>query len=297
MFDELKTFITVVEYKNFTKAGEILHLSQPSVSAHVKNLESRFQTTLIHRSVKQKTIVITESGQKLYRYAKEILDLTDLAYEEVSNNHHVHKGHIRVGASLTIGEYILPAFLGEFVKKYPNIEVEVCINNTSIISEQVKSLTLDIGLIEGANVSAYFNQEYFSEDQLVLALPYHEDFDPKHFYFELLNNKTWIVRETGSGTREYVDLFLSSHEIIPKQIMVMGSNYAIVQAVSNGLGVTIMSHVITNLPEAQGKINTIPLNANFNRHFSYILPKAISPSSNVEHFITELKNYAAHMAL
>lgn len=297
MFDELKTFITVVEHKNFTKAGEILHLSQPSVSSHVKNLENRFKTTLIHRSVKQKSIVITESGQKLYQYAKEILELTDLAYDEVSNHQHVHKGHIRVGASLTIGEYILPVFLGEFLKKYPNIEVEVCIDNTATIAEQVKSLALDIGLIEGANVSSYCHQEYFSEDQLVLALPYRENFNPETFNFELLNHKTWIVRENGSGTREYVDLFLSSHEIVPKQVMIMSSNYAIVQAVSNNLGVTLLSHVITEMPEIQGKINTIPLNHNYHMHFSYILPKAISSSCNVEHFIDELKSFAAHMAL
>ena len=75
MFDELKTFIAVVEFKNFTRAGEYLNLSQPSVSTHIKNLENYFNVTLINRSIKQKTIHITESGYKLYEHAKEILNL------------------------------------------------------------------------------------------------------------------------------------------------------------------------------------------------------------------------------
>lgn len=75
MFEELKIFIAVVEYKNFTKAGEALNLSQPSVSSHIKNLERYFGVTLIDRSVKRKTIFITESGYKLYERAKEIVNL------------------------------------------------------------------------------------------------------------------------------------------------------------------------------------------------------------------------------
>ena len=75
MLEELKTFIAVVEYKNFTRAGEYLKLSQPSVSTHIKNLERSFGVTLINRSVKQKTIFITENGYKLYERAKEIINL------------------------------------------------------------------------------------------------------------------------------------------------------------------------------------------------------------------------------
>lgn len=296
MFDELKTFITVVEHKNFTKAGEVLHLSQPSVSAHVKNLENRFHTLLIHRSVKQKSIVITESGYRLYQYAKEMLQLTEQAYIEVPDNSTAVKGHLRLGASLTIGEYILPSFLATFSKKYPDIEVDVYINNTSNVSQKVKDLTLDIGLVEGATSSSQFIQEYFLEDTLVLALPYEPQFNEAHFDYASLSDKKWIVRERGSGTREYADLFLSSHEITPKQMMVMGSNYAIIQSVTNGLGVTIMSQIVAHHTALQHRISTIVLDENFHRHFSYVMPKSITPSFVTECFIQELKNYAAHFS-
>ena len=103
MLDELKTFITVVEYKNFTKAGQHLNLSQPSVSTHIKNLESYYGVTLINRSIKNKSISITESGYKLYNRAKEILNILDTTYIEVRNVSNSTKRTIKIGASLTIG--------------------------------------------------------------------------------------------------------------------------------------------------------------------------------------------------
>lgn len=301
VFEELKTFITVVECKNFTRAGELLHLSQPSVSAHVKNLEHRFQTTLIHRSVKQKNIIITESGERFYQYAKEILQLTQEVSLDIHNTVPTVKGHLRVGASLTIGEYILPTFLATFLEKYPDIELEICMDNTCGIADQVKSLTLDIGLIEGSASSNHFIQEYVLEDHLVLALPYspHLDGSPKNFsqIMDILKNSRWIIREGGSGTKEYLDLFLSSHEITPKQIMTMGSNYAIIESVRNGLGVTVISNLIAQLPANQKQISIYPLESYFRRHFSYLLPKAIPPSYAAECFIHELKKYTAHLSL
>ncbi|MDU9051820.1 MAG: LysR family transcriptional regulator, partial [Clostridioides difficile] len=95
MFEELKTFVAVVEYKNFTKAGEYLNLSQPSVSKHIKNLENYFKVVLINRSIKQKTIFITESGQILYKRAKEILNLLNITYHDVSQVSDAITGHLK----------------------------------------------------------------------------------------------------------------------------------------------------------------------------------------------------------
>ena len=125
MIEELKTFITVVEVKNFTKAAEQLNLSQPSVSNHIKNLENYFGVTLINRSVKQKSIFITERGYILYKKAKEIVSLLETTYMEIQNKSDSIKGSIKVGASLTIGEYVLPDFLAYFSKKYPDIDIEI----------------------------------------------------------------------------------------------------------------------------------------------------------------------------
>lgn len=297
MLEELKTFITVVEYKNFTKAAEVLHLSQPSVSAHIKNLETRFHTVLIHRSVKQKSFILSESGVRLYQYAKEMIQLTEQAYLEVPEDSKALRGHLRLGASLTMGEYILPPFIAEFSKRYPEVELELCIDNTATISQKVKDLTLDLGLVEGTVNASCFELEYLLHDKLVLALPYQENFDPTTFDYSCLHDQKWIVRETGSGTREYVDLFLSSHEIAPQHMMVMSSNYAIIQAVIYGLGVTIMSQVVVAQAASQRKLSIVPLDESFHRHFSYIMPNTIAHTHLCEFFIEELKKYTAHLCL
>jgi len=181
MLEEFKTFIAVVEYKNFTKAGKFLNLSQPSVSTHVKNLENFFGVTLINRSVKQKNIFITESGYALYKRAKEIINLLDTTYMEVNNTSNSVKGRLKIGASLTIGEYVLPKFLAIFSKKYPDVDVEIFIDNTSSICSHLKELTLDIGLIEGTSSLSNFTQEYFLEDKMVLAFPYNADLNISNF--------------------------------------------------------------------------------------------------------------------
>ena len=224
MIEEFKTFIAVVDFKNFTKAAEYLNLSQPSVSTHIKNLEIIFGVTLINRSVKHKTISITESGYTLYKRAKEIINLLDITFLDVQTLSNSIKGSIKIGASLTIGEHILPKFLAYFSNKYPDIDIEVIIENTSLISTELKKMKLDIGLIEGSTSSALFKQEYFLEDEMVLAIPYNSDLKDKELNLDNLQNRMWIAREEGSGTREYLDLFFVQHKIVPKNIIVLGSN-------------------------------------------------------------------------
>ena len=291
MIDELKTFIAVVDFKNFTRAGESINLSQPSVSTHIKNLESYFNTQLINRSIKQKNIVITESGYLLYKKAKEILHMIDSTKTELrSLDGHV-KGHLRIGASLTIGEYLLPKFLAKFSSKYPDIEFELIIENTHNICSKIKNFTLDIGLIEGTTPSSDFNQNYFLEDKMVIACSKNSDILNGTFSIDKLQNKNWIVREEGSGTRDYINMFLTTNKIVPNNLMVLGSNYAIKEAVKNNLGITIISSYVTAPAVENNELETIELEKSYTRPFSYILPKNINTSHLTNLFIKELIEY------
>ena len=291
LLEELKTFIAVVEYKNFTKAGKYLNLSQPSVSTHIKNLENHYGVTLINRSIKHKTIIITENGYTLYNRAKEILNLLDTTYVEVRNISDSFKGIVKVGASLTIGEYILPKFLSIFHKKYPHIEVDLLIENTSIVVDNLKDLTLDIGFIEGISSYTNLSQEYLLEDKMVLAVPYNSNLNNNEFTFDLLENQNWVVREEGSGTREYLNIFLNSNKIVPRNLMVLGSNYAVKEAVRNGLGITIISNFVASSAAENKELITIELDKSYNRSFSYILPKNINVTKATNIFLEEFKNY------
>lgn len=287
LFQELKTFIAVVELKNFTKAASYLNLSQPSVSTHIKNLENYFNTTLINRSVKQKNIVITENGYKLYERAKEILDLLNTTYNDLHNMSDTIRGTLKIGASRTIGECILPKFLTYFIKKYPNVDVEVIIENTSSICNYVKNYSIDIGLIEGPSTVSNIDQTYFFEDSMVLAYPVKQNLVGKN----ALQNRNWLIREEGSGTREYLNLFLTLNKITPKNIIVLGSNYAIKEAVKEGLGITIISDLVIKSEMNSSEIKTYPLDKAFNRHFSYIKPININESKICSLFLEELSSY------
>lgn len=292
MFEEFKTFICVVEFKNFTKAGYHLNLSQPTVSTHIKNLENYFGVTLINRSIKQKNILITDKGFQLYKRAKEILNLVDITYKEVSQDVHTIAGIIRIGASSTIADYILPKFLSIFCNKYPDINIEISTENTSSVCLDVKNFVLDIGLIEGNINDSSLNKDYFLKDKLSLALPYDENLSNNKLDTEKIQNCKWIIRENGSGTREYIDLFLSTYNIIPKNIMVVGSNYAVKESIKNNLGISIISNFILNNAIENKEISIIELDSTFTRNFSYILPKNITIPDAIQVFLKELKLYS-----
>lgn len=291
MLEELKTFIAVVEYENFTKAGDSINLSQPSVSLHIKHLEEYFNTTLIQRSVKQKNIIITKSGRLLYERAKQIENILENTKNEILDYATSIKGELNIGASFTIGEYVLPSFLGEFSKKYPNLKYNVNIENTTNICKKVEDFKLDLGLVEGIVTSNKFIHQDFYNDKLVLAVPYKDELCNKKFEIQDYQNKTWIAREKGSGSREYLDIFLNSNNIIPKNLIVFGSNYAVKEGVKNNLGITLMSYYIAKKAAENKEIVIIKTNENYSRSFSYILPKTNIVSKSIETFINSLKEY------
>lgn len=290
MIEELKTFMAVVEYKNFTKAAAAINLSQPSVSLHIKQLESYFGITLVERSIKQKKISITNGGYLLYKRAGEIINILEQTKNELTNYEETLSGNLRIGASFTIGEYILPSFLGRFSKEFPDLNLEVKIGNTASVCDMIKNKELDIGLIEGVVPSSHFKYEYFLRDEMVIALYNNHPLVGKPLSIEKLQNQTWISREAGSGTQEYLMMFLAANNIVPKNIVVFGSNYAVKEAVINELGITIISSHVTNKDVRNGEISTIPLGEKYIRYFSYILPIESTPSKAIRTFTDKIKN-------
>lgn len=291
MMDELRTFIAVVEYNNFTKAAEAINLSQPSVSLHIKHLEDYFNTTLIQRSIRQKNIYITESGNLLYERSKQMIKILDDTKGDLLDYSGIIKGRLRIGASFTIGEYFLPAFLGQFTREYPDLELEVIIENTHNNCEKVKSFQVDLALVEGTVPSSNFVTNNFYKDKMEVAVPYNHYLVNKEFPIEELQNQTWISREIGSGTREYLNLFLSSNNINHKNIIVFGSNYSVKEAVKNNLGITFISSLVTEPSIRNKEISILKTTQQYTRNFSYVLQKGIIPSKGTLAFLDMLKNY------
>lgn len=291
MIDELKSFIEVVKCKSFTKASKIVNLSQPTVSQHVKRLESHFDAILIKRSNKSKKIIITSEGRILYNRGREIIkELEDIKLEMLRSQRKI-SGKLKVGATLTIGEHFLPPFLKQFSTEYPELKLEIIIENTASICEKVKDLEVDIGLIEGLDPHYSFKREYFYEDHMVLVVSNNSELLTEPLSTENLQDQVWITREEGSGTREYLDLFLHLNNIVPRNIIILSSNYAVKEAVSAGLGITLISESVVKHAAYDHELDILPLEKEYTRKFSYIIPRNTKVIGPVYAFIQRLKTY------
>ncbi|MFT8313125.1 MAG: LysR substrate-binding domain-containing protein [Clostridium sp.] len=291
MIEELKTFIAVVDKKSFTKAANFINISQPSVSSHISILEKYFNTRLIERSNKQRNILITQTGKILYERAKQLLGFLEETKEELSSYHNSISGTLKLGSSMTIGEFLLPSILGDFIKEFPKIKLEVTIENTKHIYDKFKNYDIDIALIEGTVPIHNYVHENFYKDTMIIVAPNSFCGNKSLKLRDYLSRQTWIHREEGSGTGENLNIFLNNEGISPKNFIVLGSNYAIKEAVKNNLGITFISSLVVNEAVKNREIEIIPTKTEYNRYFSYMVhEKSMSRLATL--FIEKLQLYS-----
>lgn len=293
MLDELQTFIAVVEQKSFTQAAKKVNLSQPSVSLHIARLEHLFHTKLIERSHKQKHIHITPTGHILYNRAKQILRIVSDTQEELFSYHHSLSGTLKLGASMTIGEFLLPSILRDFTMHFPNIQVEVTIQNTQHIYDTFKKHQIDLALVEGTiPVSDYRHGNFYKDTMVVVASTMHPLAQKENLLIKKgLAPQTWICREEGSGTRENLNTFLNNMGIYPKNFMILGSNYAIKEAVRNNLGISFISSLVVDDAIKNKELMVIPCKKDYTRYFSYLIHSEDTVSKVAIIFLQKLLEY------
>lgn len=284
-YDALKTFITLVEVNNFTKTAELLHISQPSVSLHIKNLEKEFQTTLFIRS--PKTVQITPTGQILYERAKQILATYAAAKDEIVAHYHAIQGTLTIGASFTIGEYVLPPILARLQQQFPQLELQIIIGNTDEIIQFAKLLQIDIGLIEGQSKDQELIVHPFMQDELFVVASNENPLTKRpSITISELQQQNWIAREAGSGTRIYLDHLFRAHSLQIKSLLTISSNQGIKESVIQGLGLSLLSGCVIEREIKNGDLAIVPLkDQRFTRTFSYLYSPTMKNKRNVETFI------------
>jgi len=244
--DQLKVFHVAAQKKNFSETGKILHLSQPAVSLQIQQLEASLNTRLFDRTTK--TIKLTDSGKLLFDYAEQIIQLVDQAKKELALLEGSIHGDLRIGASLTIGEYLLPYLLGRFKREYPKVHLLMKIENSHEIVEQLKNGEIDLGFIEAPIVHPDLLQYPLIEDELVLICSAKEPLPligqretiGAHELFSL----PFIMRERGSGPRQVMEDSLRSHHLDPERLRIeleLANTESIKAAVESGIGVSILS--------------------------------------------------------
>lgn len=276
MFDyRLKVFHTVASRLSFTKASEELHISQPAVTKHVKEIEVQLSTKLFDR--KGTSIQLTQSGKILYEYAEKIRNIyRDLEFE-ISQINQQHKGKLIIGASTTVAQYILPEILAKFNAYYKDIKIELLTGNTETISTLLKEEKIDLGIIEGESQSSYFDYKTFKPDEIVLAAKSDHPLAHKTLHVKDLYQTNLIFREQGSGTLEFIQNRLKEKDINISElntVIQLGSSESIKNYLLHSDCMAFLS-ISTILNELKNNILTVIDIKNFSieRDFHFILPK------------------------
>lgn len=238
--NELLIFIAVAEEKNIFRAAEVLNLPQPDLSRHIQALEEYYGAVLFEKS--GKGVELTPAGSALYTHAREILDLHRASRKAVADIVELVTGKLTIGASLTIGEYILPRMLAAFSQRYPKVNYSVIIGNTEFIHERALEGSIDFGLVEGHIEDKQLEVKEFLKDEMVLIVSKQHFLAKKKYVIrEDLEAVTFVMREEGSGTRLALEEVLKEISLKPEKIITLGSTQAIKEAVEAGLGISFLS--------------------------------------------------------
>lgn len=239
----LVVFRAVAEQLSFRKAAEELFLTQPAVSLQIKALEEDLGVQLFDRTGTR--IALTEAGKVLLGYSRQANALFAQAEQAIAALSGDHAGHLSLGASTTIAQYVLPRLLGEFSRENPRVQPSMISGNTEQIVAALEELKIDLGLIEGPARSRDVKTEPFLEDELVLIVAAaHEWAELKSIPYFQIATVPLLMRERGSGTRRVVELALARKGVTANSlriVMELDSTEAIKSAVEAGLGVGFVS--------------------------------------------------------
>jgi len=250
---QLRTFKTVADLNSFSLAAQRLKLSQPSVSYQVKELEETLGLPLLDRLGKR--VQLTEAGTLLYGYARRMLDVLDDATVAIEEMRGIKRGNLRVGASTTVGIYLLPAALGAFKKLHPGLVISLEIGTRARVQEQVLRNELDLAVVGPASKNPELSIIPFISDELVVVAPAGHQLANMHgLTLKDLADQPFVMREAASGSRWSLEKAARKAGAKLQVAMELGSNGAIKHAVESGLGLAVISRYACSLELSSGRL-------------------------------------------
>lgn len=280
----LEIFVAVVKFGKMSEASKQLHISQPTISQAINELETEYNIMLFNRLSKK--LYITEAGKKLYAYANNMLCLRD-EMEKNMINLSTNK-IITLGATMTVGKCVLIDIIKEFEESHPNIKVNVIIDNTVTIEKLLLNGELDLALIEGTIRSNELLSNPIIPDSLVLAChPSHILTKNESVHISELSKYPFVLREEGSGTREVFENELKKHNVCINIKWNCHGSDSIVEAVLANQGITVISKRLIESYVKDNKLNIIDIdNVSMDRNFSLVYHKTKFISSHLNAFIS-----------
>jgi len=244
MLDErLKTFLAVAASGSFSAAARERFVTQPAVTQQIKKLETIYRVPLFVRH--ERGVQLTPAGQMLYEYAARMAEIEEQADEAMAALHESLRGTLRVGATLTLGEYVVPPIIGRFKAEHPEIEILLEVENTTRVVEHVAAGRYHCGLIEGPYHNVLIRSEKLADDELaVVCGREHPLATAESLTLEDVARAAWVLREPESGTRRVFEDAVASAGLEPTElriVMQLGSTQAVKGLVLGGAGLTVLS--------------------------------------------------------
>ena len=242
-FKQLESFAAVVKCNSFTKAAEMLYISQPTISTHIRALEAELNCALIHRTTK--SVVLTAEGQKLYEYVANMLNLRDRMLQECATG---SRRIIHVAASTIPSAYILPRVLPEFGNLYPSTYFVLHQNDSRSVIDGVLDGVFDVGLTGTRRECENLLIKKFCTDQMVLITPVNQHFldlqKQDISVPEMLQKEPVILREKGTGNKKSVDHYMDKIGLSEERLNItarINDPEAIKNLVASGMGISMIS--------------------------------------------------------
>lgn len=280
---QIEVFLATAWHENVTVAADSLSMSQSAASAALKELEQRFNVQLFDRAGKR--LQLNDFGKSL-RPRAEALIAQAREFEQALARHNTI-GELKIGATLTIGNYLAVPIMAEFMNRHPGARVRLTVENTATITEKVRNFELDIGLIEGELHDESLDVIAWREDELSLfCAPDHPMARKAQMSDKDLLAAEWVVREAGSGTRQAFEHAM--HGLLPDLSLRLELQHteAIKRAVEAGLGIGCLSRI--TLQDAFSRGDLVPLPAphrDWHRRFYFIMHKQKYRSAGMESWL------------
>ncbi|HEX6240968.1 MAG TPA: LysR substrate-binding domain-containing protein [Polyangiales bacterium] len=288
---KLRVFAAVAREGNVTRAAKRLSLSQPALSKQLAELEEGLAATLFDRL--PRGMRLTAAGDVLLRHAERIFAAESAAESEIAALTGLRAGKLAIGASTTIGSYLIPVVFGAFRRAHPDVRLELEIANTAAIQGMVSDGRIDVGLTEGSVPGEQFAVEVVHYDEMVAVAPAsHRWVQGKKRRLSLVDlaSEPFLCRERGSGSREVIEAALAERGLGIEPAMALGSTEAIKNAVAAGLGLAILSRLTVELEVSSGRLSLLDVRDLSLRRALYMVQlRGKSQSSAVDAFVSKLR--------
>jgi len=288
---QLEIFVAISRTQSVSRAAEILSLSQSATSTALSELERQFDLQLFDRV--GKSLRINETGQQLLPRAVELLDRA----KEIENllQGHAGFGHMKIGATLTVGNYLATILVARFLQEYPESRIQLQVHNTTTIVQQIANHELDLGLIEGdCNHPDIAVEPWIADELVVFSAPNHPLANQRKVTMTQLLDESWILREKGSGTRATFDrAFHSRHSELNIRLELEHTE-AIKRAVESGLGIGCISRLA--LKDAFRRGSLVPLSTPslvLGRYFYFLWHQQKYQTAGIQAFLALCKQFTA----